>query len=53
MQIDSNSKAMRPRNDEDVELMEQVQSITSLDESKGQENVRLKSHSSSFIIHFF
>ncbi|CAG9537563.1 unnamed protein product [Cercopithifilaria johnstoni] len=38
MQIDSKNKVARQRNNEDVKLMEQVQSITSLDESKGQEN---------------
>ncbi|VDK71900.1 unnamed protein product [Onchocerca ochengi] len=38
MQIDSDSRIVEQKNDEDVELMEQVQSITSLEESKKQEN---------------
>ncbi|KAL4003861.1 prefoldin alpha subunit [Acanthocheilonema viteae] len=38
MQIDSDSKVTRQRNDEDIKLVEQVQSITSLNESKRQEN---------------
>ncbi|OZC06948.1 hypothetical protein X798_06045 [Onchocerca flexuosa] len=38
MQIGSDSRVVKQKNDEDVELMEQVQSITSLEESKNQEN---------------
>lgn len=41
MQIGTDKTVVRQRNDEDVKLMEQVQSITSLEKSKEQENVRL------------
>ncbi|EFO21387.1 hypothetical protein LOAG_07104 [Loa loa] len=38
MQIGSDNKTVRQMDDEDVKLMEQVQSIVSLEESRGQEN---------------
>ncbi|MCP9257168.1 Exosome complex component RRP45 [Dirofilaria immitis] len=40
VQIGGNSKMVRQQNNENVELMEQIQSITSLEESKEQENSR-------------
>lgn len=40
MQIGSGSKVIVRRNDEDIELMEQVKNIVSIDESDKQENVK-------------